>query len=520
MVESMEKESEGFNWKASYGLAILSGILLLLSYPPFNLEFLAWFAFVPFLIAIYYETKAKRRGRLAQVTAICLTPVFLWLCSTVGNFLPMGAAWPLGVIVAFFATHGIVVEVVDEYYASRQLPPRYLPYLPSGWQFFILPIVATAGEFLLMNIPVVMKFFGAIGFFSVSRTQWLNPPILQVASFTGMYGVTFLVWLVNSALAYGIVHYREARRVSKQAVAALLVFIIVFVCCWISLPGATTGDTTVVIIQAKPETMERQQVNELYADLSGYSLKYEPEIILWPMWLESDLWWEKRHAVGPFAEEYASFSQENDVCLTDGVNTVFPDGRVRQYAAPYHFIHLFDGLVPFDPDKIVPELHGFRTRSGKFGLLGCMESAYTVPTRQWVKDGARFVATFSGEQPVIGAFAGLLGGNTAYRAVEHRIYGAVFQRDNGILIDPYGRIMEDIAPEPEIVAGKIAFTEERTFYSKYGDIFSFIIVGLYVALLSYNLYLKRKSPYVFCKKCRTQIEKGTKVCPECGKKQK
>jgi len=40
-----------------------------------------------------------------------------------------------------------------------------------------------------------------------------------------------------------------------------------------------------------------------------------------------------------------------------------------------------------------------------------------------------------------------------------------------MLIDLYGRIIGDIAPKSEIVAGKIAFTDERTFYSRYGDIF-------------------------------------------------
>ena len=51
----------------SYLLTLLSGILLLLSYPPFNLEFLAWFAFVPVLVAIYYERKAGRTERLTSL---------------------------------------------------------------------------------------------------------------------------------------------------------------------------------------------------------------------------------------------------------------------------------------------------------------------------------------------------------------------------------------------------------------------------------------------------------------------
>ena len=115
----------------SYLFALLSGILLLLSYPPFNLEFLAWFAFVPVLIAIYYETKAKRRGRLGQVVTICVIPIALWLCSFLGNFLPMVAAWPLGVILAFLLA-GYVIEPVTENGTSQQLPRQNFSYLPSG----------------------------------------------------------------------------------------------------------------------------------------------------------------------------------------------------------------------------------------------------------------------------------------------------------------------------------------------------------------------------------------------------
>lgn len=500
----------------SFTLAILSGILLLLSYPPFNLEFLAWFAFVPFLIAIYYETKAKRRGRLGQVAAVCLAPIFIWLYNEADVFLPSVAAWPLGVIAAIFVA-GYVIEPVTEYGPSKQLPRQKLSYLPSGWQIFLLPILATAGEFLLLNIPVVMKVFGALGFFSVSRTQWLNPPILQLASFTGMYGVTFFIWLVNSALAYGIVRYKETKRISKQAATALLVFIIIFICGWISIPGVATGDTNVVIIQAKPSVLEKQHINNLYAELSEYSLKYEPEIILWSIWTK----YEPMEMAGPDAAQYVDFSEEHDVYLTDANSIVFPDGNIEHYNPSYHFINLFDGFVPLDLNRILPEIKGFDTRFGKLGLLLCMESSSTIPARQLVKDGTRFIVVTSSDRPVIGAFPGLIGGNVAFRAVENRVYTALFFRDGGsIIVDPYGRIIDDIAPEEEIVAGKVAFTNERSFYSKYGDIFSFIILALSAALIGCNLYLKRRSPYFFCKRCRTQLGKGTKVCPACGKKQK
>ncbi len=500
----------------SYLLALLSGVLILLSYPPFNVEFLAWFAFVPLLVAIYYETKAKRRGRLVQVAGICLTPTFLWLTGYASMFLPMMAGWVVGTVIAFAAAV-YVIEGAHESWASRELPSDNLQYLPHSWQIFTLPILVTAGEFVLMNIPALMKLGGAVGFMSVSRTQWLNLPIVQVASFTGMYGVTFLIWLVNAAIAYGIIHYATVKRVSKRVVAMLLVFLVVFVSGWVTLPAPTSGDTTMAIVQPEPEKFDEQYINELYLEWSEYSLQYEPEMILWPIWFKYDLWHKSQYA-GPYAEENVAFCQENDVHLVDAACCiVFPDGKTLYYDAPYFMTHVFDGLIPFNPDEILPDLHGFKTRFGKFGFLACMEGAYTVPARKWVEDGAFFLPIFSGEQMLAWSLAELHASNAVYRAVEHRIYTGVCYRNNGILIDPYGHIIEDIAPEPEIVVGKVAFPEERPFYSKYGDIFSYIILALTVALFGYNIYLKRRSPFVFCKKCRAKIEKGVKVCPECGK---
>ncbi len=93
-----------------------------------------------------------------------------------------------------------------------------------------------------------------------------------------------------------------AKRISKQAVAVVLIFIAILVCGWVTLPASTSGDTTVAIIQAKPETLEKQHVTELYLDLSEDCLKYEPEIILWSIWPKYDLW-HRSQSVGPYAED-------------------------------------------------------------------------------------------------------------------------------------------------------------------------------------------------------------------------
>ena len=521
-----------FNPKTSYGLAILSGILLLLSFPPFKFGgFLAWVAFVPILVATYYEIKIGRTKKFIYIAGLCILPIFIWIsydvilmwCFTLGKIIDIPA---IGIIIALLAGWGLssyVLGTIGEYSWSKQFPPKCMRYLPFKWMVFTIPIVVTAGEFLLMNLPAIMKMGSIVGFLSVSKTQWLNLPVLQLASITGMYGITFLVLVVNTALAYGVIKYKEIKQIPKQTIAVVTLLAVIFVCGWASIPEVESGDTTVILIQAKPEIMETEHINELYINLSKESLKYNPEIIFWPIWVAPfmELSSPKRWVFGPSAKEYADFSQDNNVYLIDSGGIICPDGNVHTFDFPFHYMHSFEGIIPFEPSKIIPEAQGVNTHSGRFGPLGCIECGSTLPTNKLVDDGVRFVAVFTGNPPlIIDAAPGLFRANIVYRAVEHRIYSAFPYRDHeSVIIDPYGRLVEDIAPEPEIVAGKIFFTDEKTFYTKYGDIFGWSIVGLALMLVICDFYFKRKSPFKYCVICRSKMEKEAKICHRCGSNQ-
>jgi len=59
-----------------YSLAVLSGLLLLLSFPPFDLEFLAWIALVPVLVAISYE-REFRFNKVAWLGLAAMAVVYI-----------------------------------------------------------------------------------------------------------------------------------------------------------------------------------------------------------------------------------------------------------------------------------------------------------------------------------------------------------------------------------------------------------------------------------------------------------
>jgi len=485
----------------SFALAVSSGVLLLLSFPPFDLEFLAWVALVPVLVAIYYEREFKfKTVKLLAVIAMAITFMPQWFepgYTEMEFWLPASWSWagyPVAIIVGYLIA-GLWAEMLA-YWKPARLPSLTLKYLPAGLWIIALPIVWVTFEFLITSIPLVMKIGGALGYTSISGTQWRNISILQVASFTGTYGITFLIVLVNCALAYAIIRFKDYRRVYVPAIVVILIFGAIFTWGWFSTPPPFSDSVNAAIIQ----TAEKYEDNpDLYDDLMTKSLKYEPQIVI---------------GAAPIGE-FTDFSREHHIYLLDGTELLSPDGERQHYDITYHFINIPDGFSPWEPQRIIsPPIDGFETEFGKVGSLICMESASPTPTRKLVEDGTEVITTTSLNQGF--AWAGLIGGNAVYRAVEFRVPAVSYLAwGDSIIIDPYGRIIEDIAPEEEIVAGKLAFAEGQTFYGRYGDIFGWSIVGLWIVLLSYNLYLRQKSPYIFCKECGAEIAKGSKVCEQC-----
>jgi len=480
--------------------------LLLLSFPPFDLEFLAWFALVPALVAIYYEPKFKRIKWLGVIPmAIVLVPQWFEIFYSEMQFwLPASLSWlgyPIAILVGFFLAL-FWGEILSMWKPAR-LPSSRLQHLPDWLWVIALPVLWVSLEFLLMSLPLLMKVTGAFGYTSLSGTQWRNAPVLQLASFTGMYGVTFMIMLVNCTVAYAIVHVKDYRWAFAPAVVAVVALVSIFTAGWFSLPPPVSGTVNAVIIQPS-ESYEANPA--LYNDLTEKSLGYNPHIIMWGL-------------VGTRGclEHFEGLPQEHQVCLLQGSEFIDEDGSRQHHDMPYHFIGITRGFSPWDPAEIVsPSINSFEAGFGRVGSLLCMESAYPVPTRKLVEGGTDLVTTVSGNEGF--AMAGLLGGNAVYRAVEFRVPAISYRAWSGsVIIGPYGRILEDIAPEAEIVAGRIALTDnDDTFYGRNGDIFGYIILALALVLVVYNRYLVRKSLFQYCEACGAEIDKGAGTCQECG----
>jgi len=528
----------------SYLLAGLSGVLLLLSLPPFKFGgVLAWFVFVPLLLAIYYQAVLKRRDRLVSVATVGGFLFLVWLPWLFADYIKfITLFWPeapitvfrviifvLGIPYILYSTKDIYGGYIDTwgFWKPKHFPSKDLQYLPPGLQLVVLPLVWTALEFLAMNIPGLMRIGQFVGFFTMAKTQWWNPPIMQLASFTGIYGITFLILLVNCTIAYAIIRYREVKRVFKPAIVVVCVVLAFFFYGLATIPTETEGDVTVAVIQIPPA--EGQNTPTLYINLSETALKYDPQIIVWPgiMFDESSF--------NPLVvDRFVEFSSKHNVYLTGwmgemekmefGYGVVSPNGSIAMDNFGYHVASIPSYFINKDIKGLFfPQVHSLPAGLGNIGVLDCMESGGTLPARHRIKEGAQLLIIPTGS-PNNYFFSWGLETNAIYRAVENRMFAieVIGDKDSSLIVDPYGRIVTDIAEEPEIVVGKVSFTDQRTLYTKFGEVFGWAVVVLAAAVVAYNFYIDRRSSFKFCtnKNCMVEIPKDAKTCDKCGAKQR
>ncbi len=174
---------------------VLSAIFSFLSHPfaidgytlP-HLGFFAWFSFIPFFILLNRECSLKRQFLIGWIFGfVYYAGLMFWLYTALrvyGNIHPLIALLCVGLLAVILATYLALIFPITAFLRAR----LNLPY------FFILPWVWVSVELARTYVPLGGFPWGQLGY-----SQSHNIPILQLASFTGVCGVTFLILCVNLA---------------------------------------------------------------------------------------------------------------------------------------------------------------------------------------------------------------------------------------------------------------------------------------------------------------------------------
>jgi apolipoprotein N-acyltransferase len=168
-------------------LIVSSSFLLVLSFPNFNLGFLAWVGLIPLLISI----NGKNVIRSFFLSLICgilfFSGTFYWI-HVVPNYLFFHHI-PL---IIFFGLYFGVFGLLYSFIYNR------LGIIPA---LFSAPFIWVSLEYLRTNLS-----FLSLPWALLAHSQYQYPMIIQIASIAGTYSISFLIVLVNAAVA-GLVFY-------------------------------------------------------------------------------------------------------------------------------------------------------------------------------------------------------------------------------------------------------------------------------------------------------------------------
>ncbi len=208
-------------------LALLAGLLLFLANPPFTLWPLAWVAVVPLIISVSRATRWRQalwRGYLFGWAF--LGPTWYWTGLTIAGVTHSGI---VGALAWFMLT-----LILALYYGLWGAMTWWVSRRVTGhWRFVAPAALWVLVEWLRTIGSVTMPWA------QLSYSQYHFLPVLQIAEFTGAYGVSFLILLLNAALAYHWMNRDDpASRKPVLRVLALVALVSLFGAIRLAIPDA------------------------------------------------------------------------------------------------------------------------------------------------------------------------------------------------------------------------------------------------------------------------------------------
>ncbi len=486
------------------------------SYPAQSHAAWAWVAWVPFLWGITQVRRARGAFLYGWITAFLFNAgIFYWIYYTCvhGGGLSVGlsaAAWLglSGLIALQNAFFG-----ASCYYLTK-----------TNWLF--APLVA-CGFVTFEWLHQTLAFYG-LGFPWImwGYTQWSLPEGLQIASFAGVYGVSFLLLLVSALISQALARGGVGWRVAHLLVAAGVLF---GVFSWgdSRVPLHTkTADTASQVAAAvlQPNIDQYKKWDpafeqEIVDNIADFGRELETENVLLTVWPESVI-------PGELSQEPYINLMENIALRADSYQIVGSSVSLGdyQYVGAYMLTPGNPGfqtyrkvkLVPFGEyiplEKTIRRLFPHVEILGQLGIftpgppqqelldmdgmkLGstiCYEAIFPQLWRTQRKQGARLFVNLTNDAWFFDTAAPHqhLAANVL-RAVET---GTPVLRaaNTGIsaVIDPFGRIEQKtrlFTRDALFAQVEPAAEDSGTFYSTYGNVFVWLCAVVFFTCLIFAM---------------------------------
>jgi apolipoprotein N-acyltransferase len=511
----------------------LSSLLQILIFPLPGLYILSWVAFAPLIVALL---RARPVGVLEMDDSVHLQaakPGQAFLLAYVS-----GIVWYAGTCYWIYNTmheHGGLSAPVA--LLALFLFCLYLG-LYHGLFGLLLSLAMGPGRdnrrallatpFLWVAVELARERVTGFPWNLLGTSQVDNISLSRITTWTGVYGVSFEIMLVNVAVAAAFLVPRKKR--NPLLIASLAAAAVLQAGGLVEAPALST-DHTALLVQENisvdtnwtRDVFERTlrelsdlSVNSAAADSSGASnaTPGKIDLVVWPEspapFFTSDPLF--RGPVSQMARDAHSWVVAGAIGSTpamqgggaasrvfNSAELVSPSG---DWTARYDKVH----LVPFGEYLPFPRLFAFAggltKEVGEFGTgasrapldagrarLGvfiCYESVFAGEVRQFANEGAQVFVNLSndGWYGDSGAYAQHLN-QTRMRAIENDRW-ILSATNTGVTasIDPYGRTVARLPrKERSALAAPYALTSVTTFYTRHGDWFAWLCAIISVGAL-------------------------------------
>ena len=393
---------------------------------------------------------------------------------------------------------------------------RYRPHLV----FIAAPAIWTALELARTYI------FSGFPWALLGYSQYPFLPVIQISDITGVYGVSFLIVFANASLSELLFQ----RRRYVPAIVAACVIVLVIVYGYVRLQAdEQPGGFNISVVQGNIEQDKKwdpayqQQTIAVYKRLTLQALTQHPDLVVWPETSTPFYFDGQDPRERKMSADLREFVKANKVPLLFGS----PTYEIRQprnvllrnsaflldgngaLAAKYDKFHLvpFGEYIPFKSvlffvEKMVQAIGDFATgtdytvmavKNGsaspgemRLSTVICYEIIFPDLVRQFVGRGAGIVTTITNDAWFGKTSAPYQHFSMAvFRAVENRVPVAR-AANTGVsgFVDSKGRVLavSNIFTEA-YVTRTLKPGGTRTFYTKFGDVFSYLCCIISVIVL-------------------------------------
>jgi apolipoprotein N-acyltransferase len=462
-----------------------SAALLVFSFPQIEWSFLAWVAFVP-LFCVLDGQKPWRAFRRAYLCG------FLFFFATLGWIVYVTYPGAF-LLVSFLALYFAVFGAIFIYFQRLPLIPRIF-VLSSAW---------VALEFIRDH------FLSGFGWVMLGHSQYKNLWLIQIADKTGVYGVSFLVILVN-LLIFETWRARSLFLKANIIVVAILSAVFTYGFSVTEQKGYYQTVKVGIVQPNIPLAIAWDEARKpwiidktirLTRELDNQKL----DLIVWPETSLPGVVSDDPYLTGEIQAAAAtlhtpiligSVAQQGEQYY----NSAFLIGADGQMLGRYDKIHLvpFGEYLPLRPvlgwiNKFV-ELDDFTPgktykifspapSAFKFAVLICFEDTLGYLRRNFTRAGADFFVNMTNDAWFRRTKAPFLHLQAAvFGCVEnHRALARAANTGVSALVDPWGRIITTVSDghgKKTLIEGTawgtLPLIHEMTFYTKYGDIFTYL----------------------------------------------